>query len=111
MCLRLIYRERVGVNGARWLAGENYNEFKASAFARAFFVWIYCWWLFFVAENRKIYPPPLDEKRGEWVEENRLESFLEREEVWLWVGGFWRRWRRFWRFCGSGDAYAPLYHS
>lgn len=31
-------RQRVGVNGARWLAGKNYNAFKAFAFAGAFFV-------------------------------------------------------------------------
>lgn len=37
-CLRLVYGERVGVNGARWRAGKNYNAFKASAFAGAFFV-------------------------------------------------------------------------
>lgn len=55
----------------------------------------------FCGGKQKNLSNPLDEKRGGWVEENRLESFLEREEVWLWVGGFWRRWRLFWRFCGQ----------
>lgn len=36
--LKSVLHLGVGVNGARWRAGKNYNAFKAFAFAGAFFV-------------------------------------------------------------------------
>lgn len=55
---------------------------------------------FFVAKNRKNSPNPLT-KKGEMGRIKLIRKFLEREEVGLWVGGFWLCWQRFWRSCGQ----------
>ena len=62
------HRAREGGNILRFLTTDkSIKDFKASAFAGAFFVWIYCRWLFFAAETEKILQPPLT-KKGAWVE-------------------------------------------
>lgn len=60
--LSLAFRQRVGVNGARWLAGKNDNAFKASAFAGAFFCVDLLLVVVFCGEKQKKFSKSLDEK-------------------------------------------------